>query len=33
MNPKHKYELVQDFGFHMKATFRLSEVDVIDSGL
>lgn len=33
INPKHKYELVQDFGLHMKATFRLSEVDVIDSGL
>lgn len=33
VNPKHKYELVQDYGFHMKATFRLAEVDVIDSGL
>ena len=29
--PRKKYELVQDFGFHMKATFRLSEVDTIDS--
>ena len=33
VKPKHKYELVQDYGFHMKATFRLSEVDIIDSGL
>lgn len=33
VEPKHKYELVQDYGFHMKATFRLSEVDTIDSGL
>lgn len=32
VEPKKKYELVQDFGFHLKATFRLSEVDVIDSG-
>lgn len=32
VQPRCKYELVQDFGFHMKATFRLSEVDVIDSG-
>lgn len=31
--PKKKYELIQDYGVHMKATFRLSEVDVIDSGL
>lgn len=31
--PRKRYELVQDYGFHMKATFRLSEVDVIDSGL
>lgn len=33
VKPRHKYELVQDFGVHLKATFRLSEVDVIDSGL
>lgn len=33
VEPKHKYELIQDYGFHMKATFRLSEVDTIDSGL
>lgn len=31
--PRKRYELVQDYGFHMKATFRLSEIDVIDSGL
>ena len=30
--PRKRYELVQDFGFHLKATFRLSEIDVIDSG-
>ncbi len=30
--PRKKYELIQDYGFHMKATFKLSEVDVIDSG-
>jgi hypothetical protein len=33
VEPKKKYELVQDYGFHMLATYRLSEVDVIDSGL
>ena len=33
VSPKHKYELVQDYGLHWKATFRLSEVDIIDSGL
>lgn len=33
IKPKTKYELVQDLGIHLKATFRLSEVDVIDSGL
>ncbi len=30
--PGKKYELIQDYGFHMKATFTLSEVDIIDSG-
>lgn len=29
--PKRKYSLVQDMGIHMLATFRLTEVDVIDS--
>lgn len=29
--PKRKYALVQDMGVHMLATFRLTEVDVIDS--
>ena len=29
--PKRKYSLVQDMGVHMLATFRLTEVDVIDS--
>ena len=33
VSPKKKYECVQDFGVHMKATFRLSEVDIIDSGM
>lgn len=33
VKPRHKYELVQDYGIHLKATFRLSEIDVIDSGL
>ena len=32
VSPRTKYELIQDYGFHMKATFKLSEVDVIDSG-
>ena len=32
VEPQHKYELIQDYGIHMKATFRLSEVDIIDSG-
>lgn len=32
IEPNKKYELIQDYGFHMKATFRLSEVDTIDSG-
>lgn len=31
VEPKKKYELVPDYGFHMKAVFRLSEIDVIDS--
>lgn len=31
IEPGHKYNLVQDFGFHLKATFRLTEIDVIDS--
>ena len=30
---RKRYECVQDYGLHMKATFRLSEVDTIDSGL
>lgn len=29
--PRRKYSLVQDMGVHMLATFRLTEVDVIDS--
>ena len=33
VEPKKRYELVQDYGFHLKATFRLSEVDTIDSGM
>ena len=33
VEPRKKYELVQDYGFHIKATFRLSEVDTIDSGM
>lgn len=32
VEPGKRYELVQDQGVHMLATFRLSEVDVIDSG-
>lgn len=32
VEPKRTYQLVQDYGMHMKATFRLAEVDVIDSG-
>lgn len=31
VSPKRKYALVQDMGVHMFATFRLTEVDVIDS--
>ena len=33
VSPRKKYELIQDYGFHWKATFRLSEVDIIDSGI
>ena len=29
--PKKKYSLVQDMGVHMLATFRMTEVDVIDA--
>ena len=29
--PRRKYSLIQDMGIHMLATFRLTEVDVIDS--
>ena len=29
--PKKKYSLVQDMGVNMLATFRLTEVDVIDA--
>ena len=29
--PKKKYALVQDMGIHMLATFRITEVDVIDA--
>jgi len=31
VEPKRKYSLVQDMGVHMLATFRLTEVDLIDS--
>lgn len=31
VEPRKKYTLIQDTGFHMFATFRLSEVDIIDS--
>ena len=31
VEPKRKYSLVQDMGVHMLASFRLTEVDVIDS--
>lgn len=33
VEPKKRYELIQDYGFHLFATFRLSEVDIIDSGM
>lgn len=29
--PRRKYSLIQDMGVHMLATYRLTEVDVIDS--
>lgn len=29
--PKKKYALVQDMGVHMLATYRLTEVDIIDA--
>ena len=31
VEPRSKYSLVQDMGIHMLATYRLSEVDNIDS--
>lgn len=31
VSPKKKYSLVQDMGVHMLATYRLTEVDVIDA--
>lgn len=31
VEPGRRYQLVQDQGVHMLATFRLSEVDIIDS--
>lgn len=31
VEPKRKYSLVQDMGVHMLATFRLTEVDLIDA--
>lgn len=31
VEPRKKYTLVQDLGAHLLATYRLSEVDVIDS--
>lgn len=31
IEPKRKYSLVQDLGVHMLATFRLTEVDIIDA--
>lgn len=31
VKPKRKYSLVQDMGMHMLATFRLTEVDLIDA--
>lgn len=29
--PRRKYSLIQDMGVHMFATYRITEVDVIDS--
>lgn len=31
VEPKRKYSLVQDMGVHILATFRLTEVDLIDA--
>lgn len=31
VEPHKKYSLIQDTGAHWKATFRLTEVDIIDS--
>lgn len=31
VEPRKKYSLIQDMGVHMLATFRLTEVDVIDA--
>jgi hypothetical protein len=31
VSPKRKYSLIQDMGVHMLATFRITEVDVIDA--
>ncbi len=31
VEPKRKYSLVQDMGMHMLATYRITEVDVIDA--
>jgi hypothetical protein len=31
VEPGKKYAMVQDMGLHLRATFRLTEVDVIDS--
>lgn len=31
VEPKKKYAFVQDMGMHMLATFRITEVDIIDA--
>ena len=31
VEPRKKYSLIQDLGVHMLATFRLTEVDLIDA--
>lgn len=31
VEPRKKYSLVQDMGAHMYATFRITEVDIIDA--
>jgi hypothetical protein len=31
IEPKRKYSLVQDMGVHMLATYRMTEVDIIDA--